>query len=87
MQLYPVYDCAALAGSLQLKEREAWDRVEHPELDGSITYPGAWVKMSEASCHIRRRAPLIGEHNAEVFDEALGIPAQEVERLKRSGVI
>ena len=87
MQLYPVYDCAALAESVQLKERDAWDQVEHPELGVTITYPGPWVKMSEAGCHIRRRAPLIGEHNLEVYHEALGLPVKEIERLKRSGVI
>jgi crotonobetainyl-CoA:carnitine CoA-transferase CaiB-like acyl-CoA transferase len=87
MQLYPVYDCAALARSPQLKARDAWDRVEHPELGVTITYPGPWVKMSETSCHVRRRAPLIGEHNLEVYDETLGVPAKEIERLKRSRVI
>lgn len=87
MQLYPVYDCTALAGSVQLKERDAWDQVEHPELGVTLTYPGPWVKMSEASCHIRRRAPLIGEHNLEVYHEALGVPVKEIERLKRSRVI
>ena len=87
MQLYPVSDCAALAASLQMKERHAWEPVEHPELGVTITYPGAWVKMSEANCHIRRRAPLIGEHNLEVYHEAMGFSPKEVERLKRSGVI
>lgn len=87
MQLYPVYDCAALAGNLQLKERKAWESVEHPELGATVTYPGAWVKMSEASCHIRRRPPLIGEHNLEVYQKALGLSLSEIERFKGSGVI
>jgi crotonobetainyl-CoA:carnitine CoA-transferase CaiB-like acyl-CoA transferase len=87
MQLYPVYDCAALAGNLQLRERDAWQPVKHSELDATITYPGAWVKMSEATCPIRRRPPLIGEHNVEVYHETLGLSLKEVERLKNSGVI
>jgi benzylsuccinate CoA-transferase BbsE subunit len=87
MQLYPVYDCAALAESPQLRAREAWQPVEHPELGITMTYPGAWVKMSEAGCQTRRRAPLIGEHNLEVYHEGLGLPLEEVERLKQSGVI
>ncbi len=87
MQVYPVSDCAALAGNAQLKDRGFWEPVEHPELGVTITYPGAWVKMSEATCHIRRRAPLIGEHNQEVYHGALGLPMKEVERLKKSGVI
>jgi benzylsuccinate CoA-transferase BbsE subunit len=87
MQLYPVYDCAALAESPQLRARDAWQPVEHSELGTTMTYPGAWVKMSEAGCQIRRRAPLIGEHNLEVYHEGLGLPLEEVERLKQSGVI
>jgi benzylsuccinate CoA-transferase BbsE subunit len=87
MQLYPVYDCAALAESPQLRARDAWQPVEHSELGTTMTYPGAWVKMSEAGCQIRRRAPLIGEHNLEVYHEGLGLPFEEVERLKQSGVI
>jgi len=87
MQLYPVYDCAALAGDLQLKERKAWESVEHPELGVTITYPGAWVKMSEANCSIRRRPPLIGEHNLEVYQKTLGFSLNEIEHFKASGVI
>jgi crotonobetainyl-CoA:carnitine CoA-transferase CaiB-like acyl-CoA transferase len=87
MQLYPVYDCAALAENQQLKSRGAFEPVEHPELSDTITYPGAWVKLSEASCRIRRRAPLIGEHNLHVYHEQLNFPIEEVERLGQSGVI
>ena len=87
MQLYPVYDCAALAKSVQLKARGVFQPVEHPELGTTITYPGAWVMLSEADCRIRRRAPLIGEHNREVYNGRLGLSAEEVDRLKRSGVI
>jgi crotonobetainyl-CoA:carnitine CoA-transferase CaiB-like acyl-CoA transferase len=87
MQLYPVYDCAALAKSVQLKARGAFQPVEHPELGTTITYPGAWVMMSEHECRIRCRAPLIGEHNREVYNGQLGLSAEEIDRLQRSGVI
>jgi crotonobetainyl-CoA:carnitine CoA-transferase CaiB-like acyl-CoA transferase len=43
--------------------------------------------MSEHECRIRRRAPLIGEHNREVYNGQLGLSAEEVDRLQRSGVI
>ncbi len=87
MQLYPVYDCAALANNIQLKSREVWQEVEHPELGTAITYPGSWVTLSEATCRIRRKPPLIGEHNLEVYRERLGFSKEEVERLNRAGVI
>ena len=87
MQLYPVYDCAALANNIQLKSRGVWEQIEHPELGTAITYPGAWVRLSEAKCCIRLKPPLIGEHNEEVYCKQLSMSAEEVHRLKRSGVI
>jgi crotonobetainyl-CoA:carnitine CoA-transferase CaiB-like acyl-CoA transferase len=87
MHLYPVSNCQSLAENAQLKDRGFWEEVEHPELDESITYPGAWVKMSEADCHIRRPAPLIGEHNQEVYKGELGLNQEELSILKQAGVI
>ncbi len=87
MHLYPVSNCKALAESPQLKGRGFWEEVDHPELGSTITYPGAWVKMSEARCNIRRRAPLIGEHNREIYKGELGLSDEELGVLKQTGVI
>jgi crotonobetainyl-CoA:carnitine CoA-transferase CaiB-like acyl-CoA transferase len=87
MQLYPVSNCRALAESPQLKDRGFWEEIDHPELGTTITYPGAWVKMSEARCNIRRRAPLIGEHNQEIYKGELGLSDEELSILKQAGVI
>lgn len=87
MQLYPVSDCRALAENIQLKERGFWESIEHSELGTSITYPGAWVKMSGAFCGVRRRAPLIGEHSQEVFQGELGFSDEEMRTFKEAGVI
>ncbi|MEE8472289.1 MAG: CoA transferase, partial [Dehalococcoidia bacterium] len=51
----------------QLEARDFWVDVEHPELGASIRYPGAPIKLSRSPWRIRGRAPLIGEHNEEVF--------------------
>ncbi len=53
----------------QLKARDFWVDVEHPELGRSLSYPGAPYKFQLAPWRISRRAPLIGEHNDEVFAE------------------
>ena len=87
MVLYPVADCKDLAENPQLRARGFWQEVEHPELDTTITYPGAWVKMSEGACGIRRRAPLIGEHNQEVYEGELGLSREELSSLKQAGII
>ena len=60
---------ADICGSMQLAAREFWAEVEHPELGTTITYPGAFTKASETPPRISRRAPLIGEHNPEVYEE------------------
>ena len=50
--------------------------VEHAELGRSFRYPGAPWKFGRSPWRIRRRAPLLGEHNAEVSRE-LGLSGEE----------
>jgi len=73
--------------NLQLKAREFFVEIEHPELGDSITYAGAPLKMSHHSWSIRRRAPLLGEHNEEVYEQELGLTRQQIATLKRDRVI
>lgn len=75
-----------------LEDPHLWDRgffieVEHPEKGRSFVYPGAPYIFSETPWRVRRRAPLPGEDNQEVFLEWLGISPQELERLKEEGVV
>jgi crotonobetainyl-CoA:carnitine CoA-transferase CaiB-like acyl-CoA transferase len=84
---YPVSTAKDIMEHPQLAAREAWQDVDHPALDTSITYPGPWVKLSQSSCGIRRRAPLIGEHNHDIYVKELGIPEDELGSLKGKGII
>ncbi|MFB3884279.1 MAG: CaiB/BaiF CoA transferase family protein [Thermodesulfobacteriota bacterium] len=84
---YPVSSAKDILENPQLQAREVWQKVEHPELGDTITYPGSWAKFSEASLGIRRRAPLIGEHNREIFVDELGMTDQELVVLKQGNVI
>jgi crotonobetainyl-CoA:carnitine CoA-transferase CaiB-like acyl-CoA transferase len=52
-----------------------------------MTYPGGFIKSTEMTCGIRRRAPLIGEHNEEIYKKELGLSAEELMVLKQSGII
>ncbi|MCK4790930.1 MAG: CoA transferase, partial [Desulfobacteraceae bacterium] len=83
---YPVSTAKDIMENPQLAAREVWQEIEHPELNDTITYPGPWVKLSKSSLGIRRRAPLIGEHNEEIYKE-LGLPRQDVLALKQANVI
>ncbi|MFC1869141.1 CaiB/BaiF CoA transferase family protein [Thermodesulfobacteriota bacterium] len=70
----------------QLGSRDFWTDVDHPELSSSITYPGPLYKSTEIDWVIRR-APLIGEHNSEVYEDELGFSKEMLAILKHSGVI
>ena len=71
----------------QLEARGYWEMVEHPELGDTIKYPGAPLKMKETPWRIYRRAPLIGEHNEEVYEHELGLSREQMAVLKANGVI
>jgi len=83
---YPVSTAKDIMENPQLAAREVWQEVEHPELGTTITYPGPWAKLSQSSCGIRRPAPLIGEHNEEIYKE-LGFSKQDLLALKQANVI
>lgn len=85
--LAPVNTPADLMNHEQLQHRGFWTDVRHPELDTSIIYPGAPYKTSAGYCGIWRRAPLIGEHNEEIYIEQLGLTEEELSRLEQDGVI
>ncbi|MFC2004460.1 CaiB/BaiF CoA transferase family protein, partial [Chloroflexota bacterium] len=63
-----------------------WKEIEHPELNRPVTYPGLFVKSSLLECGIRHRAPLIGEHNCEIYSE-IGISKDQILSLNQAGVI
>jgi crotonobetainyl-CoA:carnitine CoA-transferase CaiB-like acyl-CoA transferase len=54
---------------------------------GPVRMQGVTPKLSKTPGAIRRGAPLLGEHNAEVYRELLGLSAEEVERLRQEGVV
>lgn len=85
--LAPCNTIADLARNEQLKARGFWETVEHHELGEAIVYPGAPLKMKPTPWRISRRAPLIGEHNEEVFLVELGLSSQQLTILKANGII
>jgi crotonobetainyl-CoA:carnitine CoA-transferase CaiB-like acyl-CoA transferase len=87
VMLYPVATTADMLRDPQLKARDFWVDVEHAELGAKITYPGAFGACSETPPRIYRRAPLIGEHNHEIYEGELGISTEQLTVLKQAGVI
>jgi benzylsuccinate CoA-transferase BbsE subunit len=83
----PVNSVEEACADPQMQDRGYWQEVEHPELNERFTYPGAPCKLTETPWSVRRRAPLIGEDNAAVYIEELGLVETELSELAELGVI
>ena len=87
IQLQPVLTAEETLASEQLMAREFWMNVEHDELNDTITYPGPFAKFTETPLNSWHRAPLIGEHNNEIYSKELGFSKEDIETLKGGGII
>jgi len=65
--------------------RNFWVDVAHP-VAGRLPYPTAPFKMSRTPACVAR-APLLGEHNQEIYIQRLRIHREVFVRLKKEGVI
>ena len=81
----PVTSPAELLDDPHFREREFWVKVDHPEA-GKLTYPGAPFRMSATPWQMER-APLLGEHNEEIYCHRLGYTREDLVKLRGSGVI
>jgi len=80
-----VYDTLEITQDAALQQRDMIVTVDHPKR-GKFTLPGWPVKMSDSHVGVDR-APLLGEHNAEVYAEWLGLSVQDLEKHKAQGTI
>ena len=76
-----------VANDPQLKERDYFVEVEHPELCDTISYQGCPFKAADVSFQYTRRAPFIGEHNNDIYVGELGLTQQELTVLKQGGAV
>jgi CoA:oxalate CoA-transferase len=70
----------------QAVAREMFVKVNHPAL-GEIVEPGFPIKFSDTVGDVTVPAPLLGQHTEEVLMEVLGLTGEEVESLRREGVV
>ena len=82
----PVYTTEELVNNPHYRERGFFVEIEHP-VAGKLTYPGAPSKMSTAGHAIRRAAPLQGQHNEEIYCGQLKYSKQDINTLRRNGII
>ncbi len=77
-------DARSLIEDPHLRERDFFDTVHHP-VAGDVVMPGLPFKMMGTPGLASGPAPLLGQHNAEVFNE-LGRTMAELEALRQARV-
>ncbi len=83
---FPVLDAEGRLFNPHFQERGLYSDIEHPALGTEPIFNLMW-QMSRTPPRIQRHAPLLGEHNREVFCGLLGLAESEVERLEGEQVI
>lgn len=81
----PVNNVARMVADPQVVAREMIVETDHPKA-GKIKTIGVPVKLSETPGKVRTRAPLLGEHTAEVIG-ALGYGKEQMDKLKQDGIV
>jgi crotonobetainyl-CoA:carnitine CoA-transferase CaiB-like acyl-CoA transferase len=86
ISICPLMGMQDLVVDPNLTARNFWMPVEHAELETTIPYPRQFARSSENEMATKYRAPLIGEHNAEIYSE-LGLSPGRLKELGDSGII
>jgi crotonobetainyl-CoA:carnitine CoA-transferase CaiB-like acyl-CoA transferase len=73
--------------SVQLRTRDYWAYLEHPEWGATLTYPKYFFLSNETENFVRRRAPRVGEDNHDIYVKELGLSGAEITALQQAGVI
>jgi crotonobetainyl-CoA:carnitine CoA-transferase CaiB-like acyl-CoA transferase len=68
------------------RARDYWETIDHPFI-GAVEYPGRQIILSETPKQPSRHAPLLGEHNVEVYVGRLGYSKPDIALLRAQGVI
>jgi len=70
-------------------EREMITKIPHPLIkeDGGAKLIASPLRLSETPVAYRHHPPLLGEHTNEVLTEKLGLNDEELDKLRKNGVI
>jgi crotonobetainyl-CoA:carnitine CoA-transferase CaiB-like acyl-CoA transferase len=76
----------AVPADPHLRARGFYHTVDQPIL-GALDYPGLTIHLSETPGALRRHAPTLGQDNAYVFGDLLGLSPAEIAQLTEEGVL
>ena len=80
-----VNDVDDLLASEHLAGRGVFATLDHPDR-GEVKVPGNPIRLEHSPTTLDT-APLLGQHNGEVFAELLGLGAEEMAALEERGVV
>jgi succinyl-CoA:(S)-malate CoA-transferase subunit B len=81
----PISSIADIVEEPHIRARGTLMSVDDPEI-GPVQMPAPVPRFSETPAGVRGPAPLLGEHNAEVYGE-LGLSAADLDDLRGAGII
>ncbi|PKB79802.1 MAG: hypothetical protein BZY88_11500 [SAR202 cluster bacterium Io17-Chloro-G9] len=79
-------DASDLYHCPHLRERGFYVEVEHP-VSGTADYPGLGPRLSGMEYEVTRPAPLLGQHNQEIFGGEMDYTKEDLTVLRQMGVI
>lgn len=82
----PVCSAEQVFKSKQTQARDFYTEIEHP-VAGKLMYPGLPYKLSKTAPTNNHGAPLLGQHNEEVYCQRLGYTKQDLVKFREAGVI
>lgn len=82
----PIQTAAHLYASDQFRSRDYFETIAHPAT-GPLEYPGNPFRFSNTNREPRRPAPLLGQHNEEIFCGRLGCSRDDLVRLAQAGIV
>jgi crotonobetainyl-CoA:carnitine CoA-transferase CaiB-like acyl-CoA transferase len=83
----PINSSKEVVESPQFNARKFFVEMEHPVAGKINKFPSSPYRFSKTPWDIDRPAPLLGEHNEIIFGKRLGLSKEELENLKKSGII
>lgn len=76
-----------VVNSEQMMEREFFVPMDHPAVGKLDKFPSKPFKFHKTPWQLQRPAPLLGQHNKEIFCKRLGIDQETLAKLKENGVV
>lgn len=82
----PIQTAEQIFASEQFRSRDYFEEIEHA-VAGKLEYPGNPFRLSNLPQRARRAAPLLGQHNQDIYCGRLGYGKSDLVKLAQAGVI